>query len=39
MKPRLGSIRPLSAFYKQARAGTLPKVAWIAPDFRNSPVW
>ena len=33
---QLGSIRPLRIFYKQAKAGTLPKVAWIAPDFRDS---
>jgi len=33
---QLGSIRPLSVFYKQANAGTLPKVAWVAPDFRDS---
>jgi phospholipase C len=33
---QLGSIRPLSVFYKQAKAGTLPKVAWVAPDFRDS---
>jgi phospholipase C len=33
---QLGSMRPLSVFYKQAKAGTLPKVAWVAPDFRDS---
>jgi phospholipase C len=33
---QLGSIRPLSVFYKQAKAGTLTKVSWIAPDFRDS---
>jgi phospholipase C len=33
---QLGSIRPLKVFYRQARAGTLPKVSWIAPNFRNS---
>jgi phospholipase C len=33
---QLGSIRPLGVFYKQAKAGTLPKVAWVAPDFRDS---
>jgi phospholipase C len=33
---QLGSIRPLSVFYKQANAGTLPKVSWVAPDFRDS---
>jgi len=33
---QLGSVRPLSVFWKQARAGTLPKVSWIAPDFRDS---
>jgi phospholipase C len=33
---QLGSLRPLSVFYKQAKAGTLPKVSWISPDFRDS---
>jgi len=33
---QLGSVRPLSIFWKQAKAGTLPKVSWIAPDFRDS---
>ena len=33
---QLGSLRPLSVFYKQAKAGTLPKVSWVAPDFRDS---
>ena len=33
---QLGSIRPLKVFYKQAKAGSLPHVAWMAPDFRNS---
>jgi phospholipase C len=33
---QLGSIRPLSVFFKQAKAGTLTKVSWIAPDFRDS---
>jgi len=33
---QLGSLRPLSVFYKQAKEGTLPKVAWVAPDFRDS---
>jgi phospholipase C len=33
---QLGSMRPLSVFYKQAKEGTLPKVSWIAPDFRDS---
>jgi phospholipase C len=33
---QLGSIRPLRIFYKQAKAGTLPKVSWVAPDFRDS---
>ncbi|HEX6932625.1 MAG TPA: alkaline phosphatase family protein [Streptosporangiaceae bacterium] len=27
-----GNVRPLSAFLSQAKAGTLPKVAWVAPD-------
>jgi phospholipase C len=33
---QLGSIRPLKVLYRQARQGTIPKVAWVAPDFRNS---
>jgi phospholipase C len=33
---QLGSVRPLSVFYKQAKAGTYPKVSWIAPNFRDS---
>jgi phospholipase C len=33
---QLGSIRPLSTFYKQAKEGTLPKVSWISPDLRDS---
>ncbi len=33
---QLGSIRALSAFYRQAKAGTLPKVTWVAPDLRDS---
>jgi phospholipase C len=33
---QLGSMRPLSVFYRQAQAGTLPKVAWVAPDLRDS---
>ena len=33
---QLGSMRPLSVFYKQAKQGTLPKVSWVAPDFRDS---
>jgi phospholipase C len=33
---QLGSLRPLTVFYKQAKAGTLPKVSWVAPDFRDS---
>jgi phospholipase C len=31
-----GGIRPLRIFYKQAKIGDLPKVTWIAPDFRDS---
>ena len=31
-----GNIRSLKAFYRQASAGTLPKVSWIAPDLRHS---
>src|SRR5215813_6451377 len=30
------NIQPLHAFYRQARAGRLPKVAWISPDLRDS---
>jgi phospholipase C len=33
---QLGSIRPLSVFMSQASAGTLPKVSWISPNFRDS---
>ncbi len=33
---QLGSIRPLSVFMRQAKAGTLPHVAWVAPDFADS---
>jgi len=33
---QLGSIRPLTVFFKQAKAGTLPKVSWVSPDFRDS---
>jgi len=33
---QLGNLRPLSVFYRQAKAGTLPKVSWIEPDFRDS---
>jgi phospholipase C len=33
---QLGNIRPLRDFYRQAKAGTLPKVSWISPDLRHS---
>jgi phospholipase C len=33
---QLGRMRPLSVFYRQAKHGTLPKVSWIEPDFRDS---
>ena len=33
---QLGNIRKLTAFYRQAKAGTLPQVSWIAPDGRDS---
>jgi phospholipase C len=33
---QLASIRPLTVFKAQAKAGTLPKVSWIAPDRRDS---
>ncbi|MGI9006676.1 MAG: alkaline phosphatase family protein [Streptosporangiaceae bacterium] len=31
-----GNIRSLTVFYRQAKAGTLPKVSWLAPDLRDS---
>jgi phospholipase C len=31
-----GNIRPLRDFYRQAKAGALPKVSWISPDLRHS---
>jgi phospholipase C len=33
---QLANIRSLKVFYRQAKAGTLPKVSWIAPDLRHS---
>ena len=33
---QLKNIRPLGDFYRQAKAGTLPKVSWISPDDRDS---
>jgi phospholipase C len=33
---QLGSIRPLSVFKSQAKAGTLPEVSWVSPDRRDS---
>jgi phospholipase C len=33
---QLASIRPLKVFMAQAKAGTLPKVSWIAPNRRDS---
>ncbi|HKR71009.1 MAG TPA: alkaline phosphatase family protein [Streptosporangiaceae bacterium] len=33
---QLGNIRPLRVFWKQAKAGRLPKVSWFSPDFRDS---
>ena len=33
---QLGGIRALSTFYRQAKAGTLPKVSWVSPDLRDS---
>jgi len=33
---QMGRIRTLKMFYRQATTGTLPKVSWIAPDFRDS---
>ncbi len=33
---QLGNLRTLTAFDRQARAGALPQVSWIAPDFRDS---
>jgi phospholipase C len=33
---QLGNIQPLDTFYADARAGTLPKVSWIAPNGADS---
>jgi phospholipase C len=33
---QLGNMRRLRALYRQAKAGKLPNVAWVAPDFRDS---
>jgi phospholipase C len=33
---QLGNLHSLTDFDRQARAGTLPEVAWVAPDFRDS---
>jgi len=33
---QLDNVQPLSAFLAAARAGTLPAVSWIAPNFRDS---
>jgi len=33
---QLGRMRPLKMFYRQAKRGTLPKVSWVEPDFRDS---
>lgn len=33
---QLGNVRPLDAFYAAAKAGSLPAVSWIAPNFRDS---
>jgi phospholipase C len=30
------NIRSLKVFYRQAKAGTLPKVSWLAPNLRDS---
>jgi len=33
---QIHNIRRLRAFYKEAKAGTLPQVSWIEPNFRDS---
>ncbi len=33
---QLGNVQTLDAFSTAAKAGTLPAVSWIAPDFRDS---
>jgi len=33
---QLDNVQPLTAFLAAAKAGTLPAVAWIAPNFRDS---
>jgi phospholipase C len=33
---QLGSIKPLSAYIRAARAGRLPSVSWLIPSGRNS---
>ena len=33
---QLPSIRPLTVFTKQAKAGTLPHVSWVEPNFADS---
>ncbi len=33
---QLENVRPLRDFYQQAKTGTLPSVAWMSPDFRDS---
>jgi len=33
---QLASIRPLSAFYRQAKAGSLTAVSWVQPDAQDS---
>jgi phospholipase C len=33
---QLNRLRTLKMFYRQAKEGTLPKVSWVEPDFRDS---
>jgi phospholipase C len=33
---QLNRLRTLKMFYRQAKRGTLPKVSWVEPDFRDS---
>jgi len=33
---QLGSIRPLTVFMRQAKAGLLPHVSWVEPNFADS---
>ena len=33
---QVGNVQPLSNFFSQAGAGTLPSVSWISPDPKDS---